>query len=179
MKYKVIYRYESDNIGNIIEEGLIECPLEIRWFCGANEYKLESKIRFTSILDSEGGSKVIAINSEFDFIYKVYLSNKNLLVLYSNDLKDNKIFPPPNNLVLYNLEKEVMKIIPTPKSTNGLKMPITSMGSIKMIDGIKHISVRIDNTYFDGYGDVEIHYLNTNTFEYHPTFIEKHKEYGR
>lgn len=126
-----------------------------------------------------GGTNIVASNSIFDFISKVYLMDDSLLVLYAENIEYNNIFPPPNNLVLYNLKKEVIKVIPPPVSKRGGNMPITSMGNTKMIDGVKYISVRIDDIGNSWTGNVEIHYLNSETFEYHPTVIETFFEYGR
>lgn len=45
-----------------------------------------------------------------------YVNQSNLLVLYDNEPRYSPNHPHPNNLVLYNLKKEVVKIIAPPKA---------------------------------------------------------------
>lgn len=116
------------------------------------------------------------LKNDEDIITTIYVSQEFILVCYS---EDSLHYPSPNNLFLYNLKKEVIKVIPPPAPKRGGNMPITSMGKTKMIEGVNHISVRIDDIGNSWTGNVEIHYLNSETFEYDPTFIETFFEYGR
>ncbi len=149
--FKLRYYTELYNKRNPLEinEGTIVYPLFVKWSYEGKDYEF--------------------VRNDKDFISFIYVNQEFILVCYS---EDSKIFPAPYNLVLYNLKKQMLKTIPPPKTKSGNKMDIKSMGYIKIIDGIKHISVRVDDCYKGGNGYVEIHYLNTQTFEYHPNEIE-------
>lgn len=155
MKYLVEFRYDDDKKEHTICNETALKFKEVKW-----EY--EEK-HYNFIYDDAKP-------------YTGFFGDDFILILY---LEDSLNFPSPNNLVLYNLKKEIIKVIPPPAPKQGGSMPITSMGSTEIIDGVKHISVRIDNIGNSWTGNVEIHYLNSETFEYHPTAIKTFFEYGR
>jgi len=86
---------------------------------------------------------------------------------------------------MYNLKKEIIRVIPPPKPINWDKIsPIYSIGEIKEIDGENYIATFIDtDNYFSKEkgvkGFIEIRWLNLKTFEYHPTEHSFIKDYGR
>ena len=146
-----------------ILEGNIKRPLYVKWGYDNKDYEF---IR----------------NNDDDLIIDIFVSQEFILVCYS---KESKNHTSPNNLIMYNLKKEIIRVIPPPKPINWDKTsPIYSIGDVKVIDGEKHIAVYIDtDNYFSKekgvIGFVEIRWLNLETFDYHPTENTLIKDYGR
>lgn len=118
------------------------------------------------IWNFRGRNFEILRNNE-DFIISMNVSQEFILVCYSEDSLN---FPAPNNLVLYNLKKEIIKVIPPPVPINWQHpSSIYSIGEEKIIDGRKYIDVWIGFGDPQYYAQVELRYLDLETFEYHPT----------
>lgn len=146
MQYTVEYRYDNDEKKHII--------------CN------ESALKFKKVKWEYEGK-------HYNFIYndtKPYVGffgNNFILILY---LEDSPHFPPPENLVLYNLKKEVIKVIPPPIPIHWKQLSsIFSIGEERIIDGRKYIEVWIGTGHPQDYAQVELRYLDLETFEYHPT----------
>ncbi|WP_027383054.1 hypothetical protein [Epilithonimonas caeni] len=160
MKFYIKSLYPEDEKKNRLERenGIIEDPIELSWFDDFQKYCLEW--------------------SEQERPSKIFLSDKFILVLF---YKDSNTCPYPNNLVRYNLKKEVIGIIQTPKPLqykgNNLLL-ISSIGKVKIIDNVEHLSVVISTGDYD-MGFSEFRYLNLETFEYHPTYYEIQELFGQ
>lgn len=149
-----------------INEGLVRSFMYIRWYYKEKMYEFSRE-------DND------------ERIFLIHVFQEYIIVCYPTEKKFNKSFPSPNNLVLYNLQKEVIQIIPPPKPISNWKRysPNENLGGIKIIDGVKHIQVTIH-----GY-DVphkpsleyimEFRFLNLETFQYHPTEHWLLEYYGR
>ena len=148
-----------------IKEGLISHPYYLRWYFENTKYEF--------------------ISNYENFIIDVYTSQEFLIVCYS---EDSKIYPHPNNLVVYNLKKEVIKIIEPLKPINEFykELPFTSLNDKEyinqqyqetIINGEKYISVGISKNDMD-FGYAEFRYLNLRTFEFHPTYYDILKTRG-
>lgn len=154
--------WDNENSPLQLSEGKIDRPLYIKWIKQDVDYEI--------------------ISNEIDFISSVFAFQDFIVVCYSKDSKDHGF---PNNLVIYNLKKEIIKIIHPPIPINWNKIsPIYSIGEIKEIETEQYISVYIDtDNYFSKekgvIGFVEIRWLNLKTFEYHPTEHTLIKDYGR
>lgn len=87
-----------------------------------------------------------------------------------------------NNLIVYNLEKKIIQIIPPPKPKNWINSDsIYSLGEKKIFEGKEYIAVSIfkSDENDNRSGQEEIHYLNLENFEYHPLYFESNHDYGR
>lgn len=164
MKFYIKSLYPEDEKKNGFEKenGIIEDPIELSWSDNIHKYNFEW--------------------SENERPAKIFLSSEYILILF---YKNSTIHPHPNNLVIYNLKKEIVKIILPPKPINWNKIsPIYSIGDIKEIDGENFLATYIDtdNDFSkekEVIGFIEIRWLNLKTFEYHPTENTFIKDYGR
>ena len=161
MEYKVIYRdeYYNQHYPKIVCNTNILHPLEISWH-------YENKI-------------FSLFSSPEDYIGNAYVSDNFLLVRYT-DRSSSLHFA--NNLIVYNLNKEIIHIIPSPKPKKWSNSnSIYSLGDKKIIEGKEHIAVSIFKAdYSDNRsGQEEIHYLNLENFEYHPSYFENYYDSGR
>jgi len=161
MEYNVEYRYDNDIKENFLQNKVALKFKKVEWKFDDNFYRLE-----------------------YDEAkpYCGYFSDEYILVLF---IEDSLVHPHPNNLLMYNLKKEIIKIIPPPTPINWDKVsPIHGIGEIKKIDGENYISVGIstDNYFLKEkgvIGFIEVRWLNLKTFEYHPTENTFIKDYGR
>lgn len=159
--FNVKYSSTWDNENNPLQlsVGNIDRPLYVKWNYEGTDYEI--------------------VGGEDNFISNIFLSQEFIIVCYS------KIHPFPNNTIIYNFRKEIIKIIPPPIPINWDKIsPIYSIGESKEINGEQYIAVYIDtDNYFskekDVIGFVEVRWLNLKTFEYHPTENTLIKDYGR
>ncbi len=164
MKFYIKSLYPEDEKKNGLEResGIIEDPIELAWSDNIQKYNF--------------------VWTEEDRPAKVFLSDKFILILF---YKDSPNSFHPNNLIIFNLKKEIIKVIPPPKPINWDKIsPIYSIGEVKEIDGENYIATYVDtDNYFSKekgvIGFVEIRWLNLKTFEYHPTEHSLIKDYGR
>ncbi|SEW41741.1 hypothetical protein SAMN05421841_2864 [Chryseobacterium wanjuense] len=161
MEYKVIYRdeYYNQHYPKIVSNVNILHPLEISWH-------YENKI--FSLLSSSD-----------DYIGNAYVSDNFLIIRYT---ENSNTLHFANNLIVYNLNKEIIHIIPPPKPKKWSKSnSIYSLGDKKIIEGKEHIAVSIFKAdYNDNHsGQEEIHYLNLENLEYHPSYFESHYDSGR
>ncbi|MDF0720353.1 hypothetical protein P0M11_10135 [Kaistella sp. PBT33-4] len=157
MEYYVEYRYDNDIKENFLQNEIALKFKRVKWKFDDNFYIIEYD-----------ESKP----------YCGYFSDEFILVLF---IEDSPIHSHPNNLVLYNLKKEIFKIIQAPKPLhykgNNL-LPISSIGKVKIIDNVKHLLVVISTGGYD-MGFSEFRYLNLETFEYHPTYYEVQELFGQ
>ncbi|WPO82963.1 hypothetical protein SD427_01080 [Chryseobacterium sp. JJR-5R] len=164
MKFYIKSLYPEDEKKNGFEKenGIIEDPIELSWSVNIHKYSFEW--------------------SEKERPAKIFLSPEYILILF---YKNSIIHPHPNNLVMYNLKKEIVRIVLPPKPINWNKIsPIYSIGEIKEIDGENFLATYIDtdNDFSKEkgvMGFIEIRWLNLKTFEYHPTENTFIKDYGR
>jgi hypothetical protein len=181
MEYKIDYRYEEDNIGDIVSNKKVEKPKKIMWTFEDQTHLIESRLEFGTTRSENGEMKVIVINEIYDLIKSAYLFDNCLLLLYSDNSKYNNVFPAPDNLILYNLKKEIIKTIETPKplqyKENNL-LTINSLGEVKIIDNVKHLLVIISTGDHDS-GFSEFRYLNLETFEYNSSYYEIQETFGQ
>lgn len=160
VKYNSTWDHENKPLQ--FSEGNIDRPLSIKWKMQESDYEI--------------------VSNQVNFISRIFAFQDFIMVCYSKNSKDHSF---PNNLVIYNLKKEVIRILPPPIPINWDKIsPVYSIGEIKEIDGEKYIAVYIDtDNYFSReqgvIGFIEIRWLNLNTFEYHPTEHTLMKDYGR
>lgn len=162
--FNIKYSSTWDNENNPLQlsEGNIDTPLYVQWNYKDIDYEI--------------------ISNEDDFISKIFLSQEFIIACYS---KKSKIHTFPNNVIMYNLKKEIIKVILPPKPLNWDKIsPIYSIGEVKEIDGENYIATYVDtDNYFSKekgvIGFIEIRWLNLKTFEYHPTENTLIKDYGR
>lgn len=160
MKFNIKYLYPEDVKEYELEkeDGIIENPIELSWLYNSLRYSFEW--------------------TEEERPYRVLLSNEFILILF---YKDSSIHPQPNNLILYNLKKEIIKIIETPKPLQfkgNNQLPISSIGNVRIIDNVKHLLVVISVGIYD-IGFSEFRYLNLETFEYHSTYYEIQELFGQ
>lgn len=95
--FNVKYSSTWDNENNPLQhlEGNINRPLYLKWNYDDIDYEI--------------------VCSEDNFISNIFLSQEFIIVCYS---KKSKIHTFPNNVIMYNLRKEVIKTIPPPKPIN-------------------------------------------------------------
>ena len=154
--------WDNNNKPLTITEGVISGLLYVKWNYEGIDHEL--------------------IHDKDNNISSLYISQKFIIVCYSSKSINNTF---PNNLVMYNLKKEIIKRIPPPVPINWDRIsPVHGMGEIEELDGEKYLSVGIltDNYFInDGnlMGLIEIRWLNLNTFEYHPTKNDLIKDFGR
>ena len=162
--FNVKYSSTWDNENSPLQlfEGNIDRPLYVKWNYEDTDYEI--------------------IGNEDDFISNVFLFQEFIIVCYS---KKSKVHAFPNNVVVYNFRKEIIKIVLPPKPINWNKIsPIYSIGEIKEINGENYLATYIDtdNDFSKEkgvIGFIEIRWLNLKTFEYHPTEHSFIKDYGR
>jgi len=161
MEYKITYQdeYYNQHYPKIVCNVNILHPLEISW---QHENKVFS-----------------LLSSPEDYIGNAYLANNFLLVRYT----DRSVSPHfASNLIVYNLNKEIIHIIPPPKPKKWENSnSVYSLGNKKNIDGQEYIAVSIFKADYNDNrsGQEEIHYLNLENFEYHPSYFENYYDSGR
>ena len=194
MEYKVKRgAYYSDEIKTFQTPSLIQYPKVITWIYSSKLYEIVPKLEFTKINDL-----TIFNSSVRDYMNSAYLFDDKILILYHPDIKFNNCHSHPYNLVLYNLKKEVVKVIENPMlkkveeqkaidKTNekpptlwqkiwGIKppkkhyfvYPMSRLFEITEIKGKKYIPVSLDINPEDCY----IYYLDLETFEFHPKYYD-------
>ena len=115
-----------------------------------------------------------------DFITHIYVSQQFILVLYAEEEKYSKTHHYPYNLVLYNLKKEVIKVIPPPKPKEVAPgMAVTGLGDISVIEDKKYIRVYMEWGNINDTGYQETHYLDMESFEFHPSKYEVLRTRGK
>lgn len=161
MKYNIVYQSEYDNkhYPKIVANTNVLHPLEISWH---HENKT-----------------LTLLSSKEDYIGNAYLSDAFILIRYAKNSNSPQF---ANNLIVYNLEKKIIQIIPPPKPKNWINSDlIYSLGEKKIFGGKEYITVSIfksDETDSSS-GQEEIHYLNLENFEYHTLYFESYHDYGR
>lgn len=161
MKYNIVYQSEYDNkhYPKIVSNTNVLHPLEISWHH-------ENKI-------------LTLLSSKEDYIGNAYLSDAFILIRYAKNSNSPQF---ANNLIVYNLEKKIIQIIPPPKPKNWINSDsIYSLGEKKIFEGKEYIAVSIfkSDENDNRSGQEEIHYLNLENFEYHPLYFESNHDYGR
>lgn len=150
---KFSIKYDTDIYNKIhplqVETGCIIKPLYIQWKYEGNDYSFSA----------HGDQPVASIYLCQDFILVQYARNEKL----------------PEHLFLYNLRKEVIKLIKTPELISretrkyAAKGCIEALGNTIYYGGKKYLKVSI------GPSISEEHYfeqqlLDLTTFSFHPTF---------
>lgn len=161
MKYNIVYQNEYDNkhYPKIVSNTNVLHPLEICWHHENKALNL--------------------LSSPEAYIGNAYVSDTFLLIRYANNSNSPHF---ANNLIVYNLDKKIARIIPPPKPKNwSTSDSIYSLGEKKIFDGKEYIAVSIfKSDYNDNRSGLEeIHYLNLENFEYHPSYFESNYDYGR
>lgn len=173
MKFEIEYRYTSYENITPLETGIISRPKKIHWIYEGKSYSIESKLETKTILGNNGGTVSVIANGIYDYIREAYLSTNFIILLYSDSIKYNKIYPHPNNIVIYNLKKEIIKIITKPELIN--KFPNGEQGTMYSIkepiefESSIYIPVYIGYSIRDFKNYIETRYLNVETWVFHPT----------
>jgi len=159
MKYTLSYFYSDIEriYGKHKECGVVEVPKRIEW-------------------DFEGTPYYLEWNKTDKPLY-ILLEDTFLLALFSSK---NPIHPHPNNLVLYNLKKEVVKIIAPPKAKGSkCELPIIGISDIKVINEEHFIPVHIASGDSAEEFYQETHFLDLVNFEFHSTYYDVMQTFGR
>jgi len=205
--FDVKCRYENpNNFKSVHPPAIIKFPEEISWTFDSKKYSIHSHIEYKT--ERVGFNKWIrkSINNYHDLIRYAYLLHENILVLYSAINELNRLYPPPNNLILYNLKKEVVKVIenPTIKKVEEQRAkdiasakpltfwdklfgnkpiekeyyvsPFLSIWGIKEIEGRKYIQVNLEEIPSYTW---YTYYLDAETFEFHPKYYDYNEDDGR
>jgi hypothetical protein len=156
MNYQVECR--NKNCESEINKNLFDKPQKIKWIKDGIDYEL--------------------LSTEQNYIRDVYLQDDYLIVLYFGDSIN---FPHPQNLVVYNLNKEIIKIINTPKLKSIEARRFTGKEERRFIEAItgyvvdyedkKYIKIAVGpNVPVEHYFEFQL--LNLKTFEFHPSYSE-------
>lgn len=151
--------WDNDNKPLQLSEGSILHLLFVKWSYGDNDYE------FTKEKDNS--------------IVSVYVNQKFVLVYY---YKDSDPFSYKNNLVLYNLKKEIINTVKAPKLKSeetkryNRNSKVSGIGDVIEYEDRKYIEVIIEPDFPEEYDKGEYYYeiqlLDLQTFEYHPTFVK-------
>lgn len=137
--------------------------------------------KFTFIKWSYENENYKILRNDKNFAEYSFVSQNFIIVLYNWKEKCSPTFHYPNNLVVYNLKKEIIKIIepPKPKIERYKDLPFTQFWLFENIDNIKHLGIVVGEWDDEEVTHSEIRYLNLETLEFHPTIYEIRDTFGR
>jgi hypothetical protein len=147
------------------EKKLIEVP-----FLSIGDY-LPSTLHNIRKLGWINGGLSFFLESEENFsFFPIYSLNKIAVVWYGDSR-----YPPPTNLVIYNVDATVHKLIAAPeilKFKNGIRGKFANFRGLKIIDNYQYLIVNIYTGSNAGRaGDLmELRALDLETGEFHPTW---------
>jgi hypothetical protein len=137
--------------------------------------------KFKTITWNYEGKNSKILNKDPDFTQYTFVSQNYIIVLYDESIEYSKTFHHPNNLVIYNLKKEIIRIIKPPKPIiyKYKDLPFTQFYGIEIVDSVKHLAVFVGEWNDEEVTHSEIRYLNLVTFEFHPTYYDIWDSFGR
>jgi hypothetical protein len=158
---KYISDWDNKNKSLKIEEGIVKDASQIHWDFECKKYFINRR--------------------DPDFTQYTFISQNYIIVLYDESEEYSPSFHHPQNLIVYNIKKEIIKIIkpPEPIIRKFKELPFTQFGHIETFNKVQYLELYVGEWNDEEVTHSEIRYLNLETFDFHPTNYEIRDTFGR